>query len=158
MGGVTMKTVAAQDPSRRRGLLAVAVLVTALFLAACSGGYSPAGGSPSTAGASAASAVAYSACMRTHGVPNYRDPDSSGVLPKTDAQQLGVGPTQYQAAQHACQHLLPSGGSFQQQTLHCYQTGDCPPALVQRMFAADRKLARCMRSHGGAQFPRPHHR
>ena len=39
--------------------------------------------------------IAYSACMRAHGVPNFPDPDSSGSLPKADraparGQQLPV--------------------------------------------------------------------
>jgi hypothetical protein len=93
--------------------------------------------------------------MRSHGVPNYPDPDSSSQLPKTDAQLLGVSSSQYQAAQQACQHLLPTGGSFQQQEHQCMQNSDCPPALVQRMMTADLKLARCMRSHGVPNFPDP---
>jgi hypothetical protein len=52
--------------------------------------------------------------MRSHGVPSYPDPDSSGQLAKTNAQLLGVSATQYQAAQQACRHLLPAGGSLQQ--------------------------------------------
>jgi hypothetical protein len=142
---------AAREWSAARSATAViATAALAVATAACSGGSPNAGGSTSSP-----SAVAYSACMRSQGVPNYPDPDSSGELPKTDAQHLGVSPTQYQAAQHACQHLLPTGPSFQQQTLHCYQTGNCPPALVQQMFAADRKLALCMRSHGVPNFPDP---
>jgi hypothetical protein len=93
--------------------------------------------------------------MRSHGVPNYPDPDSSGQLPKGDAQQFGVSTSQYQGAQQACQHLLPTGGSLQQQEDQCMQNSDCPPALVQQMLTADRKLARCMRSHGVLNFPDP---
>jgi len=93
--------------------------------------------------------------MRSQGVPNYPDPDSSGQLPKTDAQLLGVSTSQYQAARQACRHLLPTGGSLQQQKDQCMQNSDCPPALVQQMMTADRKLARCMRSHGVPNFPDP---
>ena len=35
------------------------------------------------------------------------------------------------------------------------QNSDCPPALVQLMLTADRKLAQCMRSHGVLNFPDP---
>ena len=93
--------------------------------------------------------------MRSHGVPNYPDPDSGGQLPKTGAQLLGVSASQYQAAQQACRHMLPAGGSFQQQEHQCMQNSDCPPALVQQMMTADLKLARCMRSHGVPNFPDP---
>lgn len=138
----------------------IAAAALALLAAACGSGGSPSpagsGGSPAAGGsAGSPSAVAYSACIRSHGVPIYPDPNSSGQLPKTDAQLLGVSTSQYQAAQHACQHLLPTGGSIQQQEAQCMQNSDCPPALVQQMMTADLKLARCMRSYGVPNFPDP---
>jgi hypothetical protein len=138
----------------------IAAAALALLAAACGSGGSPSpagsGGSPAAGGsAGSPSAVAYSACIRSHGVPTYPDPNSSGQLPKTDAQLLGVSTSQYQAAQHACQHLLPTGGSTQQQEAQCMQNSDCPPALVQQMMTADLKLARCMRSHRVPNFPDP---
>lgn len=136
----------------------IATAVLALLAAACSSSPSSAGsGGPPNAGgsANAPSALAYSACMRSNGVPNYPDPTTSGQLPKTDAQLLGVSTSRYQAAQQACQHLLPTGGSLQQQEHQCMQDRDCPSALVQQMMTADRKLARCMRSHGVPNFPDP---
>ena len=147
----------AGPPTGRTTAVILATTVLAL-LAACSGSPSPAGsGSSPGAGGSARSpsALDYSACIRSHGVPDYPDPDSSGQLPKTDARLLGVSTSQYQAAQQACRHLLPAGGSLKQREDQCMQTGDCPPALVQQMLAADRKLARCMRSHGVPNFPDP---
>jgi hypothetical protein len=142
-------------PPRLTAIIAAAALV--LLAAACSASPSPSGSGGSSAGGSAGSpsAIGYSACMRSHGVPNFPDPDSSGQLPKGDAQQFGVGASQYQAAQQACQHLLPAGGSLHQQEYQCMQDSDCPPALVQQMLTADRQLARCMRSHGVPNFPDP---
>jgi hypothetical protein len=140
---------------------AAAIIVTAtvaLLATACSGSASSAGsgGSPHAGGpANSPSAVAYSACIRSYGVPNYPDPDSSGQLPKTDAQLLGVSTSRYLAARQACRHLLPTGGTLKQREDQCTQNSDCPPALVQRMLAADRKLAQCMRSHGVPNFPDP---
>jgi hypothetical protein len=122
---------------------------------------SPAAGSPaagSTAAGSTATAqsvVAYSQCMRANGVPKYPDPDSTGRLPKGDAQSFAVSVATFQSAQRACQHLLPTGGSFDEQSHECIQAGDCPPALVQQMLTADRKFAQCMRSHGVANWPDP---
>jgi hypothetical protein len=136
-------------------VIAVAVLV---LLAACSGSPSStsSGGSPTARGsANSPSLVGYSRCMRSHGVPDFPDPTSSGQLPKTDAQLLGVSSSQLQAARTACQHLLPTGGSLQQQEQLCMQNSDCPPALVQQMLNADLKLARCMRSHRVPNFPDP---
>jgi hypothetical protein len=132
----------------------IAAAALALLAAACGGSPSSTGsrGSPGAgASANSPSALAYSTCMRSDGVPNYPDPTSGGQLPKTDAQLLGVSTSQYQAAQQACRHLLPTGGSPED----CILSSDCPPALVQQMMAADRKLAQCMRSHGVPNFPDP---
>ena len=141
--------------SRTTAVLIAAALV--LLAAACSGSPSSSGsgGSPAAGGSvTSPSAVAYSHCVRGHGVPRYPDPTSNGQLPKTDAQRLGVSSSELQAAQTACQHLLPAG-SLQQQEHQCMQNSDCPSALVQQMLNADLKLARCMRSHGVPNFPDP---
>jgi len=144
------------------GLVASAALV--LLTAACAaGGPSPAraAGSPSARSprpaAGAGSAVAYSACMRSHGVPNFPDPDAaSGQVPKVDARQLGVGGPQLQAAQTACQPLYPDdGGSIEAQTEQCVSTGNCPPALVQQVLSLERSFSVCMRSHGLPHWPDP---
>lgn len=99
--------------------------------------------------------VAFSACMRAHGVSSYPDPDSSGALPKVGLRQLGVSSGQFQSAQAACRHLLPAGGSLQQQEVQCAQNGDCSPSLLREWLTAARRLARCMRSHGMPRFPDP---
>ncbi len=155
---VTRRLPRGRPRPARTAAAIIASAALALLAAACGGGRSPAGsgGSPTAGGpANSPSAVAYSACMRSHGVPNYPDPDSSGQLPKGDAPQFGVSTPQYQAAQQACRHLLPAGRSIQQQEHQCMQNSDCPPALVQQMMTADLKLARCMRSHGVPNFPDP---
>jgi len=132
----------------------------ALLAAACGGSraFSGSDGSANTGGSTtSASYVAYSACMRSHGVPNYPDPDSSGQLPKPDAHHLGVSSSQLQAAQQACQHLLPNtgeainAGSVQQ----CMLADDCPQPLVQQVLNEERRFARCMRSHGVPNWPDP---
>jgi hypothetical protein len=95
--------------------------------------------------------------MRSHGVPNFPDPDSSGQLPKGDAQRFGVSSTQLQSGRQACQHLLPNNGqainanSIQQ----CMLAGDCPRALVQQVLTEERNFAGCMRSHGVPHWPDP---
>ena len=152
-------------PSRARpptSRIAAAIIATGaldVLVAACSSP-SSAGGSPAAAGsATSSSAVAYSHCIRSHGVPNYPDPGGGSTLPdglpKVGPQQLGVSPSRLQGAQQACRHLLPTGGSLQQQEAQCMQNNDCSPALEQQMLTADRKLARCMRSHEVPNFPDP---
>jgi hypothetical protein len=95
--------------------------------------------------------------MRSNGMPNFPDPDSNGTLPKTSAQLLGVSSSQFQAAQRACQHLLPAtGGSLTATSLQqCYLAGVCPQALVQQALSTGRKFAMCMRSHGVPNWPDP---
>jgi hypothetical protein len=148
-------------PRRAIARTAAAIIATAalaLLAAACSGSPSPtgSGGSPDAGGAAnSPSAVGFSHCLRSHGVPNYPDPTSGGALPKTSPQHLGVSSSRFQAAQQACQHLLPNTESIQQQTQQCMLTGDCPQALVRQILTAELRFARCMRSHGVPNWPDP---
>jgi hypothetical protein len=159
-----MSGIAASNRGRLCSLPIAAIIATAvvvLLSAACSGdhGSSTGASGPPNAGGSATSrsVVAYSACMRTNGVPNFPDPDSSGQLPKPDPQQLGVSSSQLQADQRACQHLLPnSGGAISADSIdHCMMASDCPQALVQHLRDEELGFARCMRSHGVPNWPDP---
>src|SRR6476619_63601 len=130
-----MTGIAPATSPRRRGLSAGAILVAvlALLAAACAGSPSSAGpgGSSNPGGSSSSrSAVGYSACMRSHGVLNFPDPDSNGSLPKADAQRLGVSDSQLLAVQQACRPLLPNtGGAIDAASVEqCMMAGDCPRA------------------------------
>jgi hypothetical protein len=155
-----MKQVADPHPPSRSGLPAT-VFVAAVglgLLAACGqGSSSPPSADSSSAGGSSRSpsAAAFSACMRSHDVPNFPDPDPNGRPLQVDAQQLGVSDSLYQVAEHACSHLLPTGGSLEQQTHQCLLYGDCPPALVQQLLTIGRRYAQCMRAHGVPSWPDP---
>src|ERR1700730_8377469 len=109
----------------------IATASLALLTAACSGGSSSTSSSGSSNGSANAKLVAYSQCMRSHGVPSFPDP-AGAVPPKVTAQELGISSSQLQVAQGACQHLLPStGGSLSASSLQqCYLAGACPQALV----------------------------
>jgi hypothetical protein len=91
--------------------------------------------------------------MRSNGAPNYPDPNSNGNLPKGSAQTFGVSTSQYQAAEQACGHLLPSGDSAS--LTQCLMTGDCPRSVVQPALEEGRTFAQCMRSHGAPNWPDP---
>jgi hypothetical protein len=148
----------AWPPISRTTAAMIATAALALLAAGCGGSPSSAGsgGSPAAGGsADPTSAVAYSHCVRGHGVPNYPDPGSSGQVPKGDAQFFGVSDPQFQVAQRACQHLLPTTGSLQQQAQQCVLAGDCPQAVVQRMLTSGRSFAVCMRRHGVPNWPDP---
>jgi len=146
-------------PPIARTVAAIAAATLALLVAACSSG-SPSStgsaGSPNNS-ASSPSAVSYSVCIRSHGVPNYPDPDSNGTLPKPDAQAFGVSSSRLNEAQRACQHLLPAtGGSLTASSLQqCYLSDVCPQALVQQAVSEGLKFSRCMRSHGVPRWPDP---
>jgi len=157
-GPVKPRLRRARPPTWRTTAAVIGTAALAVLAAACNGSPSLTGGSP-TAGGSAdpTSAVAYSHCVRGHGVPNYPDPGSGGTLPKVSAQQLGVSNSRLHTAQRACQHLLPAtGGALDANSLRqCELTGDCPQALVQQALNVGRIIARCMRSHGVANWPDP---
>jgi hypothetical protein len=124
-----------------RGLPAV-IAVAALVLAGC-GGSSSSSGAPQAGGSSGSpSAIAYSVCMRAHGVPGFPDPDSNGTIPKGSAQQYGVGDSQYQTARTACADLLPDSGGVSQ-------------AVIQQAMDGMRRFAQCMRSDGMSNWPDP---
>ena len=130
----------ARPPAARAATVLIATAALVLLAAACSGSPSStgAGGSSSTGGAtSSPSAVAYSHCMRSHGVPDFPDPGSSGI-PKVSPQQLGVASSRWQAAQSTCARLLRP-------------TQDQARQIVTGML----NFARCMRSHGVPDWPDP---
>jgi hypothetical protein len=79
--------------------------------------------------------------MRSNGVPNFPDPNTSAKFP--DAQALGVSSSQFQAAMTACKHLLPNGGNAPNQ------------AQLQQEETAFLPFAKCMQSHGVSDWPDP---
>ena len=131
----------AWPPAARAAAAIAATAALALLAAACSSGSPSSGGSTDAGGSANSRLVAYSQCMRSHGMPNFPDP-TGGVPPKVTAQELGVSSSQLQAAQRACQSLLPAtGGSLTASSLQqCYLAGICPQAL-------DRKSTRLNSSH-----------
>jgi hypothetical protein len=127
---------------RRAGLLAAALACLAL-VAACSSppktgtSAGPAGGSVKQ------SALAFSRCMRAHGISDFPDPNAQGGISLNAGPGTGIEPRspQFKAANRACRSLLP------------------PPAMnpadQARMRAGNLKFARCMRAHGISDFPDP---
>jgi hypothetical protein len=142
-----------------RGLVLVAVVGLSLLAAACGGGSpgakvaqigttSSAKGSGSPSASSSGSPTAFAACMRSHGVPNFPDPDSQGHFKITggvsNGKTFGVdtNSAQFKAADRACRKLQPNGGR--------------PSAAQQAKDQQEMlKYARCMRSHGVPKFPDP---
>jgi hypothetical protein len=89
--------------------------------------------------------LAYSRCMRSHGVADFPDPTQvdggiqiSGSAPGIDPQS-----SLFMSAQRSCRHLSPGGGE--------------PPTHAHQQQALARLLhvSRCMRAHGISGFPDP---
>jgi hypothetical protein len=140
----------------RRPLILTSVVVVAGFAmlaAGCGGGGSPRVASVAssttvaTAPTTQSGLVAFSACMRSNGAPNFPDPQRFvGGNVKLTIHQVGAGSPHFQAAMSACDHLLPTnGGSGPQET----------PQQQRTRLADELSFARCMRSHGVSRFPDP---
>jgi len=127
-----------------RNAVALAVLAgAALLTAACSTPSAGGSGTASTAQTAAYRAnIAFAQCMRTHGVPDFPDPQ-----PGTDFAVSGTpqGPptTPSAKAYAACQHLLPNESSS--------STG----SVTAQELAEGVALAQCLRAHGEPSFPDP---
>jgi hypothetical protein len=138
---------------RRAGPIVAALLTAALLGSACAGGSGGPGvagaGSPSSSGASPsddprADALAYSSCMRDHGITDFPDPDANGGIAIQAGEHGGTTldpeSPQFQAADEACKSLLPPPPSEGQQ---------------EEERAEMLEYARCMREHGFPSFPDP---
>jgi hypothetical protein len=134
----------------------VSLLAAALGVAACGSSSPTSTTDPSNSVAGKdASGVAFSSCVRAHGVPNFPDPTSNGQggIQIQQSQRSGSGPTTevngvpvngpaFQKAMQDCRHYLPNAGH---------------PSAAQTAKTKAQALAmsRCMRSHGVPNFPDP---
>jgi hypothetical protein len=88
-----------------------------------------------------ASAFAFARCMRSHGIPNWPDPNSAGFFDKSKLRPLGLSVSRVRALEEGpCNIPLPSP-----------QTSTITPADRTDYL----KAATCMRSHGFPDFPDP---
>jgi hypothetical protein len=81
----------------------------------------------------------FSSCMRSHGMPNFPDPNAQGVI---TGSGFDPGSPQFQKAQQSCAKYLPNGGT----------PTPAQQALMRRQALA---FSACMRSHGLPDFPDP---
>lgn len=139
----------------------MAAVLAGLLLAAC-GGSVPTSSTTSAPGASGSSltgsagdgsssssqggiTVAFSQCMRSHGITNFPDPNASGAITGSGSgsgNPFNPMSPQYQAAQTACQKYLKGGSS----SSPANRTAQLNQAL---------KVTACMRAHGYPNFPDP---
>jgi hypothetical protein len=128
---------------RRPASLAGSLIAIGLLVSGCGGGSTSTGAPRPGVANMRRQSLAFAACMRSRGVPDYPDPQVAG---SGDGVQVTISPgtanpnsPAFRAADQACHHLLPglvssspSSGQDQEQDL---------------------KFADCMRSHGVPGFP-----
>jgi hypothetical protein len=125
----------------RQGLLA-ALAGLSLMAAGCGGGGSATRSTGTPANARVAAALALARCLRSHGIPNWPDPDAGGGFDKAKLRQLGVSASRMRRLEDGpCNIEIPAGG----------QTRPITSADRADYLAA----AACMRSHGFPGFPDP---
>ncbi len=141
-----------RGPGRRPSgpIMSTATIAALLGLAVLAGGCGSSNG-PGLAGSESnkgmAQLLAYTRCMRGHGVSDFPDPTTSPGAAAAISIHGGPGsdlnqsnPT-FKAARQACLGLLPGG--------------EQPAAQSAPRIAAEVTWARCMRSHGLPSLPDP---
>jgi hypothetical protein len=95
---------------------------------------------PGTGGSGAGDPLAYSRCMRSHGISDFPDPNAGGgyaIKNTKPGSDLDPNNPQFKAAADACKSLAP-------------QVPDSA-----KMRAASLKFSQCMRAHGIKDYPDP---
>lgn len=123
------------------------VVIVYAVLVACSLIVAGCGGSPTTTPTTSdkyTESLAYSRCMRAHGLGTFPDPKQVGGSIQVSGSASGVDPQspRFVSAEQSCKHLLPGGGR---------------PTNTDRQRGLARMLrsSRCMRAHGVSGFPDP---
>ena len=86
--------------------------------------------------------VKFAACKRAHGMPNFPDPNSQGAIQIGSSSGIDPNSPKFQAAQQACQTVLPNGGH-------------ATPAQVAQAQQHALAFSACMRRHELPDFPDP---
>ena len=117
----------------RAFLAAVALGSVALLAVGCSGSSGASGSPGASPGNSTTGSLAYSQCMRAHGITNFPDPDSSGGISISGNSGINPDSSQYLAASKACQSKQGGQQSQAQQDVN---------------YNAELEYAHCMQSRG----------
>ena len=94
-------------------------------------------------GKSRSELLKFTACMRSHGVPDFPDPDAQGGISIRAHSGSDLDPQSpgFQAAQKSCAKLMPGG--------------NLTPAQQAQARSQALRLSTCMRAHGIPDFPDP---
>jgi hypothetical protein len=128
------------------GAVAIALLSAGL-LAGCGGGAHASSPSKVMSGA-----LAYANCMRSHGVPDFPDPNSQG--------EFQLRPVRVENGHTTpIEDLIPSSPAFQAAQRVCGSFGSAgrqvTPAQEKQAFGTELRAAACMRANGVPGYPDP---
>lgn len=135
-----------QRGARVRSRLCRAVLcTTAAVLAgtlatACSGAASSGGAHHQT---QAQALLAFSACVRAHGVANFPDPQPGGGFARAALDAIDMKSPRFQSADKSCKSLGIASGF------------DHAPGYIQKHVQQEIAQSECMRKHGVPNMPLP---
>ena len=122
----------------RRPAFVIAAIACALAVCAC-GSSTP---SHSASKGATQNRIAFSDCMRSHGVPGFPDPSAGGGIQIPSGSGINPFSPSFKAAQASCAKLMPGGGPGAHHA----------SAQERAQLVA---TAECMRRHGVSGFPDP---
>jgi hypothetical protein len=133
------------DPQRRGGAqqsgMLAAVVSSLALLAACGGG--PAAPRTTHAEWEKSKLLAFSSCVRAHGVPGFPDPQPGGGFARSAMNQIDVNSPQFAAAEKACRSLAIASGF------------EHTAAELRKHVEQEIAESLCMRKHGVPNMPLP---
>jgi len=133
-----------RDPQRRSGFRRAGVLAAVLsslaLLAACGG---PAAPSATHAESQKSALLAFSSCIRAHGVPDFPDPQPAGGFARSALNPIDQNSPQFLAAEKACRSLAIASGF------------EHTPAELRKHVQQEIAESLCMRKHGVPNMPLP---
>ena len=121
---------------RHSASIALVVFAFALAIAACGSSSKPQSASHDNA------FLAFSRCMRSHGVSDFPDPSPGGGIHLSQGSGINPSSPSFKSAQANCHKLLPGGGP----------TSGHPSAQAKAQML---EISQCMRQRGVSDFPDP---
>jgi hypothetical protein len=85
--------------------------------------------------------LAFSKCMRSHGVPDFPDPSAGGGIKIAVGSNVNFASPAFKTAQSECRSRLPGGGP--------------PQGVSEQQKEQLFRTSACMRAHGVTGFPDP---
>ena len=132
---ITAPVLAIRPSLRRRLRFATAIIGCGLAITACGSS----GSKPAHSDSGRTSFLAFSECMRSHGVPSFPDPSARGGINIPQGSNINPFLPSFKAAQAQCHKRLPGGGP--------------PQGVSEQQKERMVRTSECMRAHGVPGFP-----